>query len=278
MVKDLSEKALKELIDEALLDNSIPTYARTLIQILAQQQEILRKEHQVLKRVLGPKYERALRKDMEEDGDSDLLSWTAFFMLLFFVLYVIRQWIKGARFTEKVKVNGKVAIVTGANCGIGKQIVRELVLRGAKVYIMCRNVELGKEAVRDLFSRYGCDSTRMIVKYGDLNDFDSIRRFVNEFNREEEVLDILINNAGVMFRPKFELTKDNHEVTWQSNHLGHFLLTELLLPKLRKSQGARIVIHSSKLHLNADTIDPDVVDSKKHWGRISSYNRSKLAN
>jgi NAD(P)-dependent dehydrogenase (short-subunit alcohol dehydrogenase family) len=82
----------------------------------------------------------------------------------------------------------------------------------------------------------------------------------------------------VIFKKFFRKVRSVFLTSTECMIVGHFLLTELLLPKLRKSQGARIVIHSSKLHLNADTADPDVVDSKKHWGRISSYNRSKLAN
>lgn len=155
--------------------------------------------------------------------------------------------------------------------------------------------------MRDLFGRYGCDMTRMVVLECDLASFDSIHRCVAEFSAQEEKLDILVNNAGVMLYPRFEKTVDGHEMTWQSNYLGgfggiegggsmggtdwmvvtgHFLLTELLLQKLEKSEdGGRIVNQSSALHLNADTVDMEVCDSKAHFGRwMITYARSKLGN
>uniref|UniRef100_A0A915CQR1 Uncharacterized protein n=1 Tax=Ditylenchus dipsaci TaxID=166011 RepID=A0A915CQR1_9BILA len=150
--------------------------------------------------------------------------------------------------------------------GKGRQLVRELNLRYVKVYMLCRSLEKGRQAARQLFSQYGCDATRMI--------------FAEEFDKKEEKLDILINNAGIMLYPKFEKTKDGHEMTWQSNYLGHFLLTEFLLPKLEKSEeGGRIVNVSSKLHDKADTVDMEICDSKKHFDRwMKTYARSKLAN
>ncbi|KAI1715795.1 short chain dehydrogenase domain-containing protein [Ditylenchus destructor] len=216
---------------------------------------------------------------MEEEGP-DVVIYIGFGVAIFFLLYVLRQWIKGKQFTEKVNAKGKVAIVTGASSGIGRQLVRELNLRYVKVYMMCRSVEKGRQTTRDLAGRYGCHPDRMIVMEGDLTSFESIRKFVKEFEKEEEKLDILINNAGVMFHPKFEKTMDGNELTWQSNYLGHFLLTELLLPKLEKCpDGGRIVNVSSEFHKKADTVDMDVCNDKKKFDRwIKTYARSKLAN
>jgi len=101
-----------------------------------------------------------------------------------------------------------------------RQLVRELNLRYVKVYMLCRSAEKGRQTVRDLFGRYGCDMTRLEVLECDLTSFDSIRRCVAEFNAREEKLDILINNAGIMLYPRFEKTVDGHEMTWQSNYLG----------------------------------------------------------
>lgn len=86
--------------------------------------------------------------------------------------------------------------------------------------MLCRSRQRGLDAICDLSSLYGCDSTRLILLEGDLADFSSIHQAVNEFNTKEDHLDILINNAGIMFYPQFELTKDKHEMTWQSNYLG----------------------------------------------------------
>ncbi|KAK5981854.1 hypothetical protein GCK32_018483, partial [Trichostrongylus colubriformis] len=119
-----------------------------------------------------------------------------------------RKFFKGAQFKERVSAKGLVAVVTGANSGIGLETVRGLNLAKAKM---------------------GCDSTRLINLRCDLADFSSVRECANEILKAEDKIDILINNAGVMFYPKYEKTVDGHEMTWQSNHLGHFLLTHLLL-------------------------------------------------
>ena len=196
-----------------------------------------------------------------------------------FTLLTFRKFFKGAQFNEHVNAKGKVIIITGASGGIGKQISRELNIRGGKVYMMCRDVEKANAAVRDLAVRYGCDTTRLIVVHGDLTNFASIRKFVDDFNRKEDKLDILINNAGLGYLPKFEKTVDGNEVTFQTNHLGHFLLTQLLLPKLEKSDSPRIVNLSSLLHLYADNVEPETVNSKEKFSRFNpTYARSKLAN
>ncbi|KAH7702118.1 oxidoreductase [Aphelenchoides avenae] len=222
---------------------------------------------------------------MEEDGGPDIWPFVGTAIAVFVVLYLVRQWIKGTQFTEKVKAKGKIAAVTGASAGIGQQLVRELNLRGVKVYMLCRDVDKGRQAASELFSRYGCDMTRMLVRRCDLADFASIRQFAKEFDSEEDHLDILINNAGMTFHPKFEKTVDGHEITWQSNYLGHFLLTELLLPKLEKSpEGGRVVNVSSTLHLTADSVAPEIIASEHHYSRFKdllmqpgTYSRSKLA-
>jgi len=194
------------------------------------------------------------------------------------ILIVIRHYIKGTQFREKVNAKGKIVLITGANSGIGYQLVREFNLRGAKVYLLVRSEERGREAVRDLAQRYGCDSTRMIVRKCDLASFASVRQFCETFETDEDYIDVLCNNAGIMFLPKYKVTEDGHELTVQSNHLGHFLLTELLLTKLENSpNGARIINVSSKLHVNADSSSIEKMDSKKDYGIFKAYARSKLA-
>lgn len=195
------------------------------------------------------------------------------------MIVIYRKFFKGTQFTENAKAKGKVIIVTGASAGIGKQIARELNIRGGKVYMMCRDVEKANSAVRDLAAKYGCDPTRLIVIQGDLANFASVRKFVDEFSNQEEKLDILVNNAGIGYYPKFEKTIDGHEVTFQTNYLGHFLLTQLLLDKLSKSDSPRIVNLSSWLHLYADNVDEETVESKKKFSKtLYTYARSKLAN
>ncbi|VDN54559.1 unnamed protein product [Dracunculus medinensis] len=186
----------------------------------------------------------------------DSLKVPLYGVLAFVGLYFTRRYFKGAQFREIVSVEGKVALITGSNSGIGKQIARELNIRGAEL---------------------GCNPTRLIIKSIDLANFQSIRSFIKDFSSEVERVDILINNAGIMFYPRFELTVDGNELTWQTNYLGHFLLTELLRPLLEKSNEGRIINVSSALHKRADSVDESVVYNPEKFNRYQPYCRSKLA-
>uniref|UniRef100_F1L7F0 Retinol dehydrogenase 14 n=1 Tax=Ascaris suum TaxID=6253 RepID=F1L7F0_ASCSU len=212
-----------------------------------------------------------------DDAQSSFLTIPFFGVIASVTLILARKYFKGAQFEEHVSAKGKIAFVTGANNGIGKQTVRELNQRGAKVYMLCRSIDRGREAMLDLV-KLGCEPTRLIVKQIDLADFSSVRKFADDIGKEVEKLDILVNNAGIMSYPRFEKTNDGFETTWQTNYLGHFLLTELLLPILRNAPSARIINVSSSLHKRADSVDAAVVNSKAHFNRTQPYNRSKLAN
>ncbi|VDN27853.1 unnamed protein product [Gongylonema pulchrum] len=211
-----------------------------------------------------------------DEGHFGSLTLPLFGVLTCVGAYFIRRFLKGAQFTEHAKAKGKIVFITGASAGIGKQTARELNLRGATVYMLCRNRERAQNAKIEL-TRLGCDPTRLLVKDVDLANFATIRKFADDVRAEVDQVDILVNNAGIMFYPKFELTKDGHEMTWQTNYLGHFLLTELLLPLLKKSPNARIINVSSSLHKRADNVDASVVDNKAYFNRSQPYSRSKLA-
>ncbi|VDN31823.1 unnamed protein product [Gongylonema pulchrum] len=201
----------------------------------------------------------------------------------FFSKNLIRFYFKGVQFKERVTAKGLVAVVTGCNCGIGKQIVRELNLRGAKVYMLCRNEDRMRHAHIELV-KLGCNPERLVPKLVDLASFKTIRAVASEIAKEEDHVDILINNAGVMLYPKFKLTDDGHELVWQTNYLGsffiysgHFLLTELLLPLVRAAPTARIVNVSALAHFYADPIDFQLIDRREGWDPRQSYSKSKLA-
>ncbi|CAD6196467.1 unnamed protein product [Caenorhabditis auriculariae] len=200
--------------------------------------------------------------------------WSA---AIFGLLYFVRRFIKGAQFSERISAEGKVAVVTGGNSGIGFETVRELNIRKAKVYMLCRSEERADEAKRNLV-RLGCNPTRLIFIQCDLANFSSVRSAAEKLLKSEPKIDILINNAGIMFQSKYEKTVDGHEMTWQSNHLGPFLLTNLLLPALKNADRARIVNVSSMLHKNSKRLDFATIDDKKSYGLFGPYNRSKLAN
>ncbi|CAJ0590424.1 unnamed protein product [Cylicocyclus nassatus] len=189
---------------------------------------------------------------------------------------IVRRFFKGGQFTEQVSGEGLVAVVTGANTGIGLETVRGLSAARVKVYMLCRDTQKGVEA-RTKLAQMGCDSTKLVLLRCDLADFSTVRECAESILRDEEKIDILVNNAGIMFYPKYERTVDGHEVTWQSNHLGHVLLTELLLPALKRASSARIIFVSSRLHHLCRSLDLATVDDKEAFGLLSPYTHSKLA-
>ncbi|CAP25289.1 Protein CBR-DHS-22 [Caenorhabditis briggsae] len=215
--------------------------------------------------------------DVEVEESSWFLPTVLIAAVSFIALYFTRRFFKGGQFTERVSAKGLVAVVTGANCGIGYETVRELNLKKADIYMLCRSEEKANDAKRALV-RQGCDATRLHFIECDLTDFESVRRAAKETLKLTDTIDILVNNAGIMFQSKHELTKDGHEKTWQSNYLGPFLLTELLLPAVKKSQYARIVNVSSLMHMRSGKINIATVDDKKSFGMMKSYSQSKLAN
>ncbi|XP_040279145.1 retinol dehydrogenase 14 [Bufo bufo] len=172
-------------------------------------------------------------------------------------------------------MRGKTVIITGANCGIGRATAAELLRQQARVILACRDPERAEEAARELREETG-DSGEVVVKQLDLSSLKSVRRFCQEVVREEPNLDVLINNAGV-FQCPYTKTEDGFEMQFGVNHLGHFLLTHLLLGLLKSSAPSRVVVVSSKLYKYGE-INFDDLNSEKSYGRGSAYSRSKLAN
>jgi len=170
---------------------------------------------------------------------------------------------------------GRVAIVTGANTGIGLETARMLALKGASVVLACRNPEKGEAALRQIQSDRAVVSVRLEAL--DLADLGSVAGFAERIAAAHPRLDLLINNAGVMV-PPLSRTRQGHELQFGTNHLGHFALTARLLPLLQKTPGARIVVVSSKAQ-NLGTIDFDDPDWKKRsYSPWRAYGQSKLAN
>lgn len=144
---------------------------------------------------------------------------------------------------------GKVAVITGATSGIGKEVAQDLAIRGAKVLILCRNIELAKKVADDINQMVEGEQ-RVHAWQVDLASLNSVKECCYKITKKEPKIDYLVNNAGIMMCPYF-LTEDNIELHFATNHLGHFLLTNLLLPLISeaaKKSRARIVITSSALH------------------------------
>ncbi|CAH1401697.1 unnamed protein product [Nezara viridula] len=184
-------------------------------------------------------------------------------------------WITNGKCHSTKRLDGKVVIVTGSNTGIGKYTALDLSRRGAEVIMACRNLEKAKEAEADIRKRV--PEAKLKVMHLDLSSLESVRTFSKDFLASYDSLHILINNAGVMFHP-WELSKDGFEMHIATNHLGHFLLTLLLLPLLRKCAPSRIINVSSIGHRLSSSMRYDDFNYERSYSSIGGYTRSKLAN
>jgi len=172
---------------------------------------------------------------------------------------------------------GKTVIITGANTGIGLETAKDLVKRKARVILACRNVKKAEAAKAEIVKETGCDESQLVVKTVDLSSLESVKEFSKDINANEKTIDILINNAGVMMCPK-STTKDGFEMQFGTNHLGHFLLTNLLLDRIKASQPSRIVNVSSRAHESSARLDWDDLNSDGAYSPYGAYCKSKLAN
>jgi NAD(P)-dependent dehydrogenase (short-subunit alcohol dehydrogenase family) len=170
--------------------------------------------------------------------------------------------------------NGKVVIVTGGNSGIGYEAALALAGKNAQVILAVRSVDKGEEAAQLIRQRY--PQAQVIVMALDLSDLKSVRAFAENFLKQYQRLDVLINNAGVMALPKRK-TADGFEMQFGTNHLGHFALTGLLLPVLKATPNGRIVTVSRGVHVSGD-IHFDDLQWEKTYDRWGAYAQSKLAN
>ncbi|HET9914951.1 MAG TPA: oxidoreductase [Anaerolineales bacterium] len=171
-------------------------------------------------------------------------------------------------------LTGKVAVVTGANSGLGYETARALACKNATVILACRNKQKGEAAIRRIVQEYPEAKTECMRL--DLSDLTAVRCFADEFTGRYHRLDLLINNAGIMAIP-FGKTVDGFEIQFGTNHLGHFALTGLLLKLITCTPKARVVTVSSSMHLFGK-IDFDNLNGEKSYHRQGAYAQSKLAN
>ncbi len=168
---------------------------------------------------------------------------------------------------------GRTAIVTGANTGIGFEIARALAAKGARVLLACRDGDKAADAIARIDG--GCEQGgETEYLHLDLANLASVREAAETAAKEERI-DMLVNNAGVMM-PPFSTATAGCELQFAVNHLGHFAFTSLLLDKLAE-EGGRVVMQSSIAHRNAD-IDFDNLDGSKGYDKTKFYGQSKLAN
>jgi len=173
-------------------------------------------------------------------------------------------------------MQGKTVLITGGNTGIGKATAIALARMGAQVTITSRSPEKGEAALADIRQQAGSDTVECMRL--DLASLANVRRFADEFLASHPRLDVLINNAGLVLSQRSE-TEDGFESTFGVNHVGHFLLTNLLLPRLKESAPARIVVLASDAHRGAiGGLDFEDLHARRSYRGIGVYCRSKLAN
>jgi NAD(P)-dependent dehydrogenase (short-subunit alcohol dehydrogenase family) len=169
--------------------------------------------------------------------------------------------------------NGRLAIVTGANIGLGFDTALALAGKGCTVVLACRNMEKARKARLEILKSY--PKARIECLSLDLSSQKSVRAFVATFTEKYDKLDLLINNAGIMM-PPFSLSEDGFESQLAANYLGHFALTGLLLPLLTRTPNSRIVSLSSLAH-NWGGIRFDDLNFARGYNKRAAYGQSKLA-
>ena len=171
-------------------------------------------------------------------------------------------------------LSDKIYIVTGTTSGIGLETISQLAKQSATIICAARKTDLSKTIINKIKEETKNDKISFI--HLDLNSLQSVREFVKQFNDSFSRLDGLVNNAGVMHTRK-QKTDDGFELQFGVNYLGHFLLTEMLIPNLKKSKDGRIIHTSSVMHERTLVDLNDLNYEKRKYSRIDAYNQSKLA-
>jgi NAD(P)-dependent dehydrogenase (short-subunit alcohol dehydrogenase family) len=171
--------------------------------------------------------------------------------------------------------NGRVAIVTGGNSGIGLEAARILAERGASVVLAVRDVDKGKRVAARIAER--TPGAKLAVQPLDLGSLESVRAAADKLRATYPAIDLLINNAGLMYTPR-QKTRDGFDMQFGVNHLGHYAFTGLLLDRLLPVPGSRVVTVSSYGHRIRADIHFDDLQFDRSYDRVAAYGQSKLAN
>lgn len=177
---------------------------------------------------------------------------------------------------------GKTIIITGATSGIGFEAAKILAKKGAKIILPVRNLDKGQNVAQQIKSIK--PDAEVEIFFLDISDLESVRKFADEANKKLNKIDLLLNNAGIMWIPRRKLSKQNYDLQFATNHLGHFLLTGLLLPKLKITPNSRVITQSSILHKKSSmqNFEPNIyfddLTFEKQFDTKKAYAQSKLAN
>ncbi|BBX64992.1 short-chain dehydrogenase [Mycobacterium saskatchewanense] len=170
---------------------------------------------------------------------------------------------------------GRVAVITGANTGLGYETALALAAHGAHVVLAVRNLDKGKDAAARIAAT--SPQSDVALQELDLTSLESVRAAAEQLRSAHDRIDLLINNAGVMWTPK-STTKDGFELQFGTNHLGHFAFTGLLLDRLLPVAGSRVVTVSSLGHRILADIHFDDLQWERSYNRVAAYGQAKLAN
>nr|AEE61564.1 unknown [Dendroctonus ponderosae] len=201
-------------------------------------------------------------------------SWWPYFIAMFIgIISAIRFYVGGAQCPKSHRMDGKIVIITGGASGLGFETAKNLAARGAHVVLAVRNEERGKRAQKELKKLY--TNASIDVKLLDISSVASIRSFAHDIQTSYPKVDVLINNAAVIYQP-FIKTPEGNELTLATNYLGPFLLTHLLLPLLNKSLNGRIINVSAMAHYSGK-LRLDDLNMEKDYNEKDAFSQSKLA-
>ena len=190
-------------------------------------------------------------------------------------LYYLRKWCEGGHCYSRARLDGKTVVITGCNTGIGRTTALDLSKRGAKIAMACRNLEQTKIVAEEIRKEGG---GKVAIYKLDLANLASVKACAEEIIAKEDKINILINNAGIMLCPELK-TEDGFEMQMGTNHLGHFLFTNLLLDKMKATNEPGRIVNVSSIGHKGGAIDLDDLHfRKKPYNRLTAYFNSKLAN
>lgn len=203
--------------------------------------------------------------------------------ILAFLTHFLRMWLRGPTLgsDNRKRLDGKTVAITGANTGIGKETAINLAKRGARLILLCRNVDKAKKVAQEI--KHSQQNSHITIHQLDLASLKSVRNCAQTLIDTVDKIDILVNNAGIMMCPEWK-TEDSFDMQFGTNHLGHFLLTELITPLLVKAatfgSDARIINVTSIAHYQGRIHwrDPHFEKKGSKYSRFSAYTQSKLAN
>ncbi|XP_046617473.1 retinol dehydrogenase 13-like isoform X4 [Neodiprion virginianus] len=181
-----------------------------------------------------------------------------------------RAYMGGPDCPSEERIDGKTVVITGASSGIGRETALELARRGGHVVLAVKDEEAGNNVAEEIRAM---PNGKADVRVVDLSSLKSVRAFAEDLELDQ--LDILINNAGIAFHP-YEKTEEGFEMHFVTNYLGHFLLTHLLLPKLKAAKQGRIINVSAQAHI-ASEIHLDDLNLEKNFSPLEAFGQSKLA-